>query len=128
MFIAAAYLVSFPLGLATTIAVVAHEIPQEIGDYSILIRAGFGKRKALFYNYLSAATSFLGVFIVFWIGKNSGGITNFILPVAAGGFLYLAGSDLMPDLHREQKLSSSLFEFLWLVLGAALLFFLTFLD
>lgn len=129
MFIATAYIVSFPLGFATTIAVIAHEIPQEIGDYSILVRAGFSRKKALFFNFLSAVAAFLGVLIIFIIGKGGAEhLVGFILPIAAGGFLYLAGSDLMPDLHREQKISNTFFELFFLTLGAALLFFLTFLE
>ena len=128
MFIGAAYLVSVPLGLATTVAVAAHEIPQEIGDYSILVRAGFTRGKALLMNFLSACAAFIGLFVVVWLGKEIGDATALILPVAAGGFLYLAGSDLIPDLHREQKLSNSFFEFFWLIAGAALMFALTVLG
>ena len=101
--IAASYLVSFPVGLATTIAVVLHEIPQEIGDFAILIYSGFSKRKALLLNFASALLAFLGAGLTFWAHSFIGSIDLPLTLIAAGGFLYLAGSDLIPELHKHSR-------------------------
>jgi zinc and cadmium transporter len=99
--IAASYLVSVPVGVATTVAVVLHEIPQEIGDFGVLLHGGFTKGKALLLNFGSALVAVLGVVIVFLL---EGGVENLeliLVPIAAGGFVYIAGSDLIPELHKD---------------------------
>lgn len=99
--IAAAYFVSGPVGFATTIAVILHEIPQEIGDFGILIHAGFSKGKALLLNFASALLAVLGVVVTFLIGEKIAGIEAILVPIAAGGFIYIAASDLIPELHKH---------------------------
>ncbi len=99
--IAGAYLVNVPLGVATTLAVVMHEVPQEVADFGVLLYSGFSKWKALFYNFLSAATSILGALIGLILGAQSESFILVILPFAAGGFVYIAGSTLIPELHKE---------------------------
>jgi len=100
--IGASYLISIPVGVATTLAVIFHEIPQEISDFGVLIQGGFTKSKALFYNFLTALTSIVGAVIALIIGKNVEGVTTFLIPFAAGSFIYIAGSDLIPELHKEE--------------------------
>lgn len=118
--IAAAYFVSIPLGVVTTIAIALHEIPQEIGDFAILVYGGFGKKKALFYNFLSALAAFVGVGIAY-IFSSSEGFFNFFLAFAAGGFIYIASADIMPELQKEMVFRKSLLQLLCLVGGIVLM-------
>lgn len=99
--IGAAYLVSVPVGIATTLAVVFHEIPQEIGDFGVLLHGGFSSREALTLNLITAGSAILGVVLVFVLGDLISGFTIWLVPFAAGVFLYIAGSDLIPELHKE---------------------------
>ncbi len=115
--IAASYIVSMPIGIATTLAVIFHEIPQEIGDFGVLIHGGFSKRKALFLNFLSALTAVLGVVLGLWLSGFADVTVRFFVPFAAGGFIYIAGSDLIPELHKDMNLSSSLLQALTFLAG-----------
>lgn len=99
--IAASYLVSIPLGIATSIAVIAHEIPQEIGDFGVLVHGGFSRGKALMMNFLSALTAVLGALLVLLLSMKVETMTAFLVPFTAGGFIYIAGSDLIPELKKE---------------------------
>lgn len=98
--IAAAVLTSFPLGVATALAVAAHEIPQEVGDVAILLRAGYRRSQALMLNVLSAAGGLLGAGLMLVASQTVPTILPYVLSFAAGSFLYVAMSDLIPDLHR----------------------------
>lgn len=100
MIIAGSYIASIPLGIATTIAVILHEIPQEIGDFGVLLHGGFKRTKALLFNFIFALFSVLGAVIVLAIGSAIENFPIIILPITAGGFIYIAGSDLIPELHR----------------------------
>ena len=115
--IAAAYLVNIELGLVTTIAIAVHEIPQEIGDFAILVHSGFSRKKALFYNFFSALTAIIGAVITYWIGSLVEGIIPFLIAVAAGGFIYIAVADLLPELHRETSTKRLLLQFSFFILG-----------
>ena len=119
--IAGAYLASTELGIATTVAVILHEIPQEIGDFAVLIHSGFTKSRALFYNFLSACTAFLGVILVLLLQNIVPHIELILLPLTAGNFLYIAGSDLLPELHREVHLSSAFRQLVFLLLGIGIM-------
>jgi zinc and cadmium transporter len=116
MIIAAGYIANFQIGLATTIAVFLHEIPHELGDFSILVHGGFAKRKALFINFLSALVSLLGVVFTFLI-NSSINLELLIVPIATGGFIYIAGSDLIPELHKESGIKTSIIQVLTFILG-----------
>lgn len=98
--IAAAVLTSLPLGLTTALAVAAHEIPQEVGDVAILLRAGYKRRQALALNVLSAAGGLLGAGLMLVASQSLPAMLPYVLSFAAGSFLYVAMSDLIPDLHR----------------------------
>lgn len=128
MLIAASYLVSLPLGLATTIAVALHEIPQEIGDLAILVHGGVKKKRALLLNFLSATTAILGAVFVLILGKDNGGITHILIPFTIGGFLYIAGADLIPELHKETKPGNSVLQFLGFIAGMFMMYLLLFLE
>ncbi len=120
--IAATYSVSIPIGIATTVAVILHEIPQEIGDFGVLVYAGFPVRRALLYNFLVALTSVLGAVIVLLLGDVVSSLSTFILPVTAGGFIYMALSDLIPEIHQHCEVPSVLAgHFLAILLGTGLM-------
>ncbi|MDP2666108.1 MAG: ZIP family metal transporter [Candidatus Diapherotrites archaeon] len=119
--IAAAYLISIPAGIATTIAVALHEIPQEIGDFGILLHGGFKVNEALKINLFTALTSLFGVFLVFGLGAIAEGLSVWLVPFAAGNFLYIAGSDLIPELHKEVKWNVSLVQLGFFLLGVGIM-------
>ena len=101
MIIGASYLVSPSIGIATTIAIVFHEIPHELGNFFVLLHARFTVRRALLFNFLSAIFAILGSIISLLIGSRIENFSALIVPVAAGGFIYIAGSDLVPELNKE---------------------------
>ncbi|MBU0732449.1 ZIP family metal transporter [Patescibacteria group bacterium] len=119
LIIAAAFVVDFQLGVATSIAVIFHELPQEISDFGVLIHAGLSRGKALLYNFGTALLAVVGAIIGFYFANQTNEFIDFILPFAAGGFIYIAASDLIPELHKEKKLSKSLLSFFMFVLGVA---------
>ncbi len=119
LIIGASYLVSIPLGVATTIAVVAHEIPQEIGDFGVLLHGGFSRNRALFMNFLTASTAVMGVIAALLLDQQMENIPLILVPFAAGGFIYIAGTDLIPELHKEVKVSKSILQFVAFILGIA---------
>jgi zinc and cadmium transporter len=116
LIIAASYIASIPLGLATTIAVIAHEIPQEIGDFGVLLHGGFTRGKALLMNFLTALLAVVGV-IAGLILKDISGIQKFLIPFAVGGFIYVAGSDLIPELHKETNAGKSFVQIISFIIG-----------
>lgn len=115
--IAASFIVSVPFGIITTIAVIAHEIPQEIGDFAVLVYGGFTKYKALLFNFLTAFTAVLGAVFGYFLSGLTENIIQFVLPFAAGGFIYIAACDLIPELHREVELKKSLWSFSFFMIG-----------
>ncbi len=119
--VGASYLASVPVGIATTIAVFLHEIPQEIGDFGVLLHGGFSKGRALFLNFLLALTALLGVIVVFVLGAWIDGILPFAIAFAGGAFLYIAGSDLIPELHKESRFLQSFMQLLCLIAGVAVM-------
>ncbi|MGB9911332.1 MAG: ZIP family metal transporter [Microgenomates group bacterium] len=122
--IASAFLTNFSLGLSTTLAVIFHEIPQEIGDFSVLLYGGMKKKKALFFNFLSALTAVLGAVVVLFLAEKISSILFYFIPFAAGGFLYIAGTDLIPELHKKENLKDSISQFLLILTGLLLMWFL----
>ncbi len=128
MIIGAAYLVDFNLGLVTTLAVALHEIPQEIGDFSILIYSGFSQVKALLLNFISALVAFVGVFIALWFGQITESVLPILLAFTAGGFIYIATVDLIPKLHQELYWRKSMMQLIFLILGIGMMAAFTFLE
>ena len=129
LIIGGSYLASIPLGVATTLAVIFHEIPQEIGDFGVLIYGGFSKSRALFFNFLTALTAIFGAIVALSLGSLTQVFVPFLIPFAAGSFIYIAGSDLIPELRKEEPgpLKAAL-QLTALVLGVLILFSLVFLE
>lgn len=115
--IAASYFVSLPVGIATTLAVIFHEIPQEIGNFAVLIHGGWKVGKALFYNFLSALAAVLGALVTLVFLRNLQVAPSWLISFAASSFIYIAMSDLIPEIHKEQKTKKSFFLLIWFVLG-----------
>jgi len=126
--IGASYIAGIPLGIATTLAVIFHEIPQEIGDFGVLLKGGFSVPKALTFNFLTALTSVIGAILALLLSSYINGLTNFLVASAAGGFIYIAGSDLIPELHKERKISGSTIQLITFILGIAIMVALTFTE
>lgn len=122
------FLVSIPLGFATTLAVMLHEIPQEMGDFAVLLHAGYSRKRALWLNFLSALTAILGVFFAFWLGSSGENFISWVIPLAAGGFIYIAVADLIPELHKTKKIKYSFLQLCALIVGVILMIGLTFLE
>jgi len=122
--IAASYLVSVPLGIATTLAVLFHEIPQEIGDAGVLMHTGISWGRAMFFNFLSALLAMVGAVITLLVGEGLIGASLVITAAAAGGFIYIAGSDLIPELQHNVEPKQSLKQFLALLAGILVMFLL----
>ncbi len=117
MVIAAAFLTSLPLGIAATLAVIAHEIPQEVGDFAILLDSGYGRMKALIFNGLSSAATLPGaVLAYFWLGEMRVAVPYF-LSLSAASFIYIAAADLIPGLHRQATPAASVRQLVLLLAG-----------
>ena len=121
--IGASYLVSVEVGIATTIAVILHEIPQEIGDFGVLLHAGYSKAKALWFNFLSALFAIAGAGLALILGASAEGLVLWLVPVAAGGFIYIALSDLIPALHGHENKTAThgALQFFWILIGVLLM-------
>lgn len=124
LIIAASFLSSFKLGLITSLTVILHEIPQEIGDFGVLVYAGLSRKKALFFNFLSALIAIFGGLFGYFIPSEY--VLKVLLPFAAGGFIYIAASDLIPEIREEVKMKRSLVEFGIFLLGIFLMYVLAF--
>lgn len=126
--IGASFMVSPELGFTTTVAIVLHEIPQEIGDFGVFTHSGFSVRKAIWLNLGTALTAVLGAVLVLLLGSQIENIINYIVPIAAGGFIYLAGSDLIPELKKENSMGKSLLQFLYILCGLELILLFDFMS
>jgi zinc and cadmium transporter len=124
LIIGISYLVSIKVGIATSIAIILHEIPQEMSDFGVLIHGGFTKAKALLANFATALTAVLGCIIALSLGSNSQSMISILIPFAAGGFIYIAGSDLIPELHKESNLGKSGIQFICFCLGVGVMILL----
>lgn len=122
------FLVSIPIGIATTLAVVLHEIPQEIGDFAVLIHSGYEKKRALWLNFFSALTAVLGTIIALIFGSVAEKFTIWVIPIAAGGFIYIAMADLIPELHKTEKVKSSTLEIISVLVGILIMASLLWLE
>ena len=109
--IVSTFMVSPALGIPVAISIILHELPQEISDFGVLLHAGFKKSRALFLNFITALSVILGVFIGYLLVNQVENVNEFLLPFAAGGFIYIAASDLVPELHKESNLKKSLLSF-----------------
>lgn len=124
LIIAASFIISVPLGITTSIAIAAHEIPQEIGDFGVLIYGGFEKKKALVLNFIIAATIIIGGIIGYFVSKNIEEATMFLLPFAGGGFIYIAATDLIPEIKKEVNMKKSTATIIVFILGIIIMWFI----
>ncbi|MBI2558722.1 ZIP family metal transporter [Candidatus Woesearchaeota archaeon] len=115
--IAVSFMNNTALGIVATIAIIAHEIPQEIADFSVLIYGGFSKMKALVYNFLTALTAVIGALAAYFYSSAIENSTIFLTSFAVGGFVYIASTDLIPEIHKEKDVRKSLVQFGLLALG-----------
>ncbi len=127
MIIGASFLINVPVGLATTLAVILHEIPQEIGDFAVLLHSGYTKMRALWLNFLSALLAIAGVLLVFMLDKEQS-VTLWILPIAAGGFIYIAVADLIPELQKTKEIKYSVLQIISVIAGVLAMVALVFLE
>jgi len=120
--IASAFMANIPLGVATTISIISHEIPQEMGDFGVLLYSGMKKTRALLYNYLVAAIAILGALAGYFLINLISGLNAVLIPLAAGGFIYIAASDLIPELQEELNAKRSVINFGIFILALAFMF------
>lgn len=124
LIIATSYLAGAQLGIVTTVAIASHEIPQEIGDFGVLVYGGFSRMRALFWNLVSALTAVAGGLLGYALSELSSPLVVDLIPIAAGGFLYIAAADLIPEIKKEPHLVKSMASFGVFVLGILLIFVL----
>lgn len=120
--IGASFALNVRFGIVTTVIVILHEIPQEIGDFGVLIYGGFSKPKALFYNFISGIFAVLGSIIGFHFSNLMGRFLPVILAFTAGGFIYIASCDLIPEIHRQSDLKKSTLSMAFFILGVLFMF------
>lgn len=126
--IGASFLVSVPVGIATSIAIILHEIPHEIGDFAALVHGGMNKKQAIFYNFVSGLTAVLGTLFALTLDQYISGINNYLIPFAAANLIYIAGTNLIPELHKETQLKKSLIQIFTFVLGIVIMYGLLVLE
>lgn len=126
--LAGAFLSGNLIGFSTAIAIILHEIPQEMGDFSILLKGGFSVKKALSFNFLISLTSFLGAIVTLLFSSTIQGATPYLVAFAAGSFLYIAGTDLFPELHKQYSTKKAIIQLIFLVLGMAIMASLILLE
>jgi zinc and cadmium transporter len=125
--IAATFLASFPVGVITTLAIAAHEIPQEIGDFAILLHKGMGRKKVLIVNFISAISALVGALSMYLLRDSLEGILPIVLSLTAGFFIYISSSDLIPEIHHEKRKGFAFYEVSLLFLGVITVWFLVML-
>ncbi len=128
LIIATSFIVSIPLGIATSLAVALHEIPQEIGDFGVLVYGGYEKNKALILNFACALTAVAGGIAGYFLSKYIESSVIFLLPFAAGGFIYIAASDLIPEIRKEIDIKKSLLNFSIFLVGILIMFGIRFIK
>jgi len=129
LIVGGSYLASIPIGISTTLAVILHEIPQELGDFGVLIHGGFNKKKALWFNFLTALTAILGAIIAFVVGNTLEGFIPLLIPFAAGNFIYIAGSDLIPELRKDEpNLKKATLQVVSITLGVVIMLLVLLLE
>ena len=119
--IAAAFLTDVHLGVVTSIAVIAHEIPQELGDFAVLLHSGFSRGKALLYNMLTSLTTVIGGVVAFYSLTLANRIVPYVLAVAASSFIYIAVADLIPGLHKRPEFSATMQQIVLIAFGVTVI-------
>lgn len=126
--IASTFLIDIKLGILTSFAIALHEIPQEIGDFGVLLYSGFSRKKALLFNFFIALTSVFGGIVGYFLSFQIENMTSYLLPFAAGGFIYIAASDLMPEIRKEKSFKKSMLSFGIFLLGILIMFLVKFIG
>ena len=121
MIVSASFLASPGIGISSSLAIIAHEIPQEIGDFAVLLHSGFTRVQALWFNFLSALTAIAGALVAYFFSFYVAHFTTALSAFAVGNFLYLALTDLVPSLHHETDMRRSVLQFLMMLLGIAVI-------
>ncbi|MCX8093684.1 MAG: ZIP family metal transporter [Candidatus Goldbacteria bacterium] len=124
LIIGATFFVDIKLGLATVIAIIFHEIPQELGDFGVLIYGGMKKARALFLNFISSTAAIFGTLLGYFFSSHTDGFTSLLMPFAAGGFIYIASSDLIPELHKQIDTKKSLISIVFFIIGICFMYIL----
>lgn len=122
--IAATFLVSIPLGIVTALAVGTHEIPQEIGDFAVMLKRGLRPSRVLLFNFFSALTAIIGAVLMFIFGSKLEGYLPLFLSITAGFFIYISASDLIPEIHEKNRRGFAFFEVTSLIFGVIVIWFL----
>lgn len=128
LIIAASFIVSFPIGIVTTLAVALHEIPQELGDFGVLIYGGFSRARALTFNYITAITAIVGGVIGYYISSQIQDSIIYLLPFAAGNFIYIAAADLIPEIKHTTNLRRSVLHFGTFLAGLGIMLIVKLMD
>lgn len=115
--IAAAFMTDTALGVATTLAIIAHEIPQEVGDFMVLLNAGYSRKKALLLNFGSSLMSIAGGVLGYFALDDAREATPYVLVLAAASFIYIAVADLIPEMHRRSDVRSSVLQIVFIAAG-----------
>ncbi len=121
--IAAAFLTDIHLGIVTSLAVAAHEIPQEVGDFAVLLHSGYSRARALVYNILASLTTLIGAGIAYYSLREAEAALPYILAVAASSFIYIAVADLIPGLHKRLEASTTVKQIVLIVAGVLTIYF-----
>jgi len=124
LIIGVSFFTDIRIGIVSTLAIIMHEVPQELGDFGILIYGGLSKFKALVLNYISATLAILGTVIGYIFSSHINNFSLILLPFAAGGFIYIASCDLIPELHRQPDIKKSSVSMLFFILGIILMWWL----
>ena len=123
--ISAAFLTSLPVGVSTTFAIIMHEIPHELSNYTLLLYGGFSREKALFYNFLSALIALVGAALFYYLSTIVSDLEALGIAFTAGTFIYIAGTDLVPELHNEENPRKSVLQFAAILVGIAVIWVTT---
>jgi len=123
--IAAAFLANPQLGIVTGLAIIAHEIPQEIGDFIVLLNAGFSRTRAYVYNMISSLMAVIGATLGYYTLASASSLIPYVLVIASAGFIYIALSDLMPQMQRRATVRETIPQIILIAAGIALVLFLT---
>lgn len=126
--IATSYVISIPLGITTTIAVLLHEIPQEVGDFGVLVYAGYSKKKALLMNFLISLTAIVGGLVGLLLSNSIAAFSGIMVSFTAGGFIYIATSDLIPEMKKETAINKTILQLLGIVLGIGIMLLMMLIE
>ncbi len=126
--IAAGFIASYPVGIATALAVALHEVPQELGDFAVLVYGGFGRKRALIFNFISAITAILGGVTGYFASSVLQGSIVYLLPFAAGNFIYIAAADVIPEIKHQVSLRRSIIHFAVFLVGIAIMLTVKFIH